>query len=322
MGGSAHEMDELAPVHPPCVSLVFPVVFRLLREMLHQQFEEIHHHLGVAVVPPERIEEVPEPVRARSREIIGLLGESLVEAPGVVPEPEGHVEVVLVEFDPLTVLPYPKPGRLVHAVVGAFHDVADLVADQVDRGGIPGVEPAVGDVATIVRVIEVSRGMTAAVLALMKDGEETRIRPEAPVSLLGVSPRVRHERQHPPHAVPRHVVVKVDRHVIVELDELDELLVLEPVLLPGPRRCGRFPLLRARRRPLSRGGSGRWNLRCRAAGRRLDRNGFRVLPPRLEGTRTLSPGLMSWAEASSNGVPSSLVILVHAFASPSSRSAI
>ena len=125
-----------------------------------------------------------------------------------------------------------------HAIAGAFDDVADLVSDHIDTLVPPGGEPAVNDVAMVVGPVEVGRGMTPAVLALMEDRVEVSVRPELSVRLLRITPHPGHERQEPFHPLPRHVLVEVDRDLSVGFHEPDDLVVLEPVLSPRLRRVG------------------------------------------------------------------------------------
>ena len=147
------------------------VILRFLQEVLRQEAEESHHHLGAAAITPQREKPVSEPGRIRAREVIPRV-HKLVEDPiRVLLHPQADVEVVLGELRPLAVSPYPKGGRAIDVVVGGLDHVHELVADDVVVASTfhPGVDPDVAGVQEVVKSGEVVAGMTAEEAALMMD---------------------------------------------------------------------------------------------------------------------------------------------------------
>jgi len=143
-------MNKLSHVHAACVVLVraIAVILRFLREVLRQETEEPHHHLGVAVVPPQREKPVSEPGRIRTREVVPRVHKQVEDPIRVLLHSQADVEVVLGELRPLAVSPYPEGGRAMDVVVGGLDHVHELMADEVVIASTlhPGVDPDVAGV--------------------------------------------------------------------------------------------------------------------------------------------------------------------------------
>src|SRR4051794_8031887 len=125
-----------------------------------------------------------------------------------------------------------------NAVVRAFDDMADLVGGDSVRVSLgPRPRTAVTHVAMVVTGIEVRGRVTPAVAALMEDRVDAWIGSEVvAVGRLAVLPDVADEPEQPLGVRAAHVVVEVDRGVVVVVEQLEQLVVLEPVLLPGGGR--------------------------------------------------------------------------------------
>jgi len=235
-------MDELSHVHAACVVRMraVAVILCFFREVLRQEAEESHHHLGAAAVPPQREKPVSEPGRIRAREVVPRVHKQVEDPIRVLLHPQADVEVVLGELRPLAVSPYPKGWRAMDVVVGGLDHVHELVADEVVVASTfhPGVDPDVAGVQEVVKSGEVVSGMTAEEAALMMDRVSTGVGAEGTISLLVVSPRPRGEIENPIRLRPVHVVIEVNGGVIVETDKTDEQIMLEPVLLYGLGRRG------------------------------------------------------------------------------------
>src|SRR5262245_29508716 len=238
-------MNKLSHVHAACVVLVraIAVILRFLREVLRQETEEPHHHLGVAVVPPQREKPVSEPRRIRAREVVPRVHKQIEDPIRVLLHPQADVEVVLGELRPLAVSPYPKGGRAVDVVVGGLDHVHELVADDVVVASTfhPGVDPDVAGVQEVVKRGEVVAGMTAEEAALMMDRMSTGGGSAGAISMLAVSPCPRGTIENPIRLRPIHVVIEVNGGVIIETYKTDEQVMLEPVFLYGLGRRGQSP---------------------------------------------------------------------------------
>src|SRR5215467_3277301 len=131
-GGTAGEVDVLAPVHPPRVGPA-----GVAREVPGQLPEEPVHDLCPPAVPPERVEPVAEPAGPAAGEIVGVAGEPAVDALGLAVHAQRRVQVIDVELGPLAVAPDLIRGRAVDAVVGALHGMPDLMSGQLAGEGVP-----------------------------------------------------------------------------------------------------------------------------------------------------------------------------------------
>jgi hypothetical protein len=78
--------------------------------------------------------------------------------------------------------------------------------------------------------------MPAGVTALVEDRVQQRIRSELSVRLLGVLPGVIEVRQQPARGIVVHVRIEVDRDMAGRSGQVEQLVVLEPVLPPRLRR--------------------------------------------------------------------------------------
>src|SRR6516162_3958186 len=109
--------------------------------------------------------------------------------------------------------------------------MADLVARYAVRRLVPGAGAAVGDVPVIVRGVEVGRRMPAAVAPLVEDRVEATIgATELAIRRLGIAPGPGHERGNPGRRLAAgDIVVEVDGHVVVEVHEFDDPVVVEPM---------------------------------------------------------------------------------------------
>jgi len=87
----------------------------------------------------------------------------------------------------------------------------------------------------VARVLVAGRVPTG-VTAVVEDRVQQRIGSEFPVRLLGVVPGVVEVRQQPARGVIVHVRIEVDRDVAGRSGQVEQLVVLEPVLPPRQRR--------------------------------------------------------------------------------------
>src|SRR5262245_20511248 len=143
-------MDELSHVHAACVVRMraVAVILRFLREVLRQETEESHHHLAMAVVPPQREKPVSKPCRMLAREIVPRVHEQVEDPIRVLLHSQADVEVVPGELRPLAVSPYPKGGGTMDVVVRGLDHVHELMTDEVVIASTlhPGVDPDVAGV--------------------------------------------------------------------------------------------------------------------------------------------------------------------------------